>query len=389
MVGAKLGELATDLFQVEARYFFVDVLGQDIDPGGVFLDLFPKLNLGERLIGEAVGHDKGGVTGGTTEVHKATLRKEVNTATIRESVFINRTFVVGFDFLNFHSGGVVEFIDFDFVIEVTDVTDDGLVLHFGHMVSGNDAVVTGGGHIDIAPTEGVFDGEDAVTFHRGLQRANRVDFSHHNLSAHTLERGGATFTDIAVTADHADFTGNHDIGGAFDPVEEGLAATVKVVEFRLGDGIVHVDGGNEEFAGVVHFVEAVHPSSGFFGNTFPILQHFVPAVWFLGMYFFEEVFNDRLFHAAGIGLDPVTALFKLVTLVDKKGGVAAIVHDELRSGTVGPGEGLIGAPPIFLKGFALPRKDRHAEVFGDIGRSVILRGKDVTGTPAHIRTQRL
>ena len=41
-------------------------------------------------------------------------------------------------------------------------------------------------------------------------------------------------------------TGQHDVGGALESVDEGLAAAVQVVELGLGHGVVDVDGGDLE-----------------------------------------------------------------------------------------------------------------------------------------------
>jgi hypothetical protein len=58
----------------------------------------------------------------------------------------------------------------------------------------------------------------------------------------------AAFADVAVTADDGDLAGDHDVGGALDAVRQRFAAAVEIVELRLGDGVVHVDGGHEQLA---------------------------------------------------------------------------------------------------------------------------------------------
>ena len=84
---------------------------------------------------------------------------------------------------------------------------------------------------------------------------------------------GAAFADIAISADDGDLTGDHDVDGAVESVHEGVAAAVEVVELRLRDGIVHVERGDEEFALLLEFVEAVYACGGFFGHTAPIFHH--------------------------------------------------------------------------------------------------------------------
>ena len=48
----QLGELYADLVEVEGRDLFVEMLGQRIDLLAVLALLRPKLDLGERLVGE-------------------------------------------------------------------------------------------------------------------------------------------------------------------------------------------------------------------------------------------------------------------------------------------------------------------------------------------------
>ena len=54
----------------------------------------------------------------------------------------------------------------------------------------------------------------------------------------------------------------HDIGGPLDPVNQGLPAAVKVVEFGLGHGVVDVDGGDLQALLGEHLVQVVHTSGG-------------------------------------------------------------------------------------------------------------------------------
>lgn len=65
--------------------------------------------------------------------------------TIFENVSINLVFNVdAFDtFSFFQTGGI------DFVIEMTNITNDSVVFHLSHMVSHNDVFVTSGGDENI------------------------------------------------------------------------------------------------------------------------------------------------------------------------------------------------------------------------------------------------
>jgi hypothetical protein len=85
----------------------------------------------------------------------------------------------------------------------------------------------------------------------------------------------------------------------------------------------------------------------------------------------------------GLGLRHGAGLLELHALVDEQGGVAAVVEDHVGALAVGPGQGLLGAPPVFLDGLALPGIDRDAGG-GDGGGGVVLGGVDVAGGPAHL-----
>ena len=76
----------------------------------------------------------------------------------------------------------VERGDINLVVKVADVADDGLVFHGRHVLVGNDVLVPGAGHEDVALVGRIFHGHDLVAFHRRLQGVDRVDLGHPDLS---------------------------------------------------------------------------------------------------------------------------------------------------------------------------------------------------------------
>ena len=211
------------------------------------------------------------MAGGAAEVHQTPFGQHVEAVATGEGVFVD----LGLDVELGHAFGILERIDLDLVVEVTDVTDDGLVLHLLHVLEADDVEVAGGGDVDVAPTEGVLDGEHAEAFHGGLQGTDRIDLGHHNLSTLALEGLSTALADVAVTADHGNLAGDHHVGGTLDAVDQGLAATVEVVELGLGHRVVDVDGGDQQLAFLGHLVEAVDTGGGFFGHTLPLLDDFM------------------------------------------------------------------------------------------------------------------
>ena len=58
--------------------------------------------------------------------------------------------------------------DIDFRIEVTNIADDGLVLHLQHMVMGDDTQISGRGDKDISLVTCLVHGDNTITLHRCL-----------------------------------------------------------------------------------------------------------------------------------------------------------------------------------------------------------------------------
>ena len=66
-----------DLFPVQTGHFFVKLLGQTIVAHFIGVLVLPKVELGQTLDGEGVGHDEAGMARGATEVHQAAFGENV------------------------------------------------------------------------------------------------------------------------------------------------------------------------------------------------------------------------------------------------------------------------------------------------------------------------
>ena len=84
--------------------------------------------------------------------------------------------------------GVVQAVHLDLVVEMADVTDDGLVFHLQHVLERDDVAVAGGGDVDVAAAERVFDRGDFEAFHRGLQGVDGIDLGDDDARAEAAER---------------------------------------------------------------------------------------------------------------------------------------------------------------------------------------------------------
>ena len=75
---------------MESGDFFVESLRQHVDLADfVLVRVTPQLDLGQGLIGEGVGHDKGRVPCRAAQVHKAARRKQNDMSTILEGITID------------------------------------------------------------------------------------------------------------------------------------------------------------------------------------------------------------------------------------------------------------------------------------------------------------
>jgi hypothetical protein len=68
-------------------------------------------------------------------------------------------------------------------------------------------------------------------------------------------------------------SGQHDVCGSLDSIDKRLSASVEIVEFGFGDGVVDVDGGNLKLALLEHAVQVVDTSCGFLTHTLKICNN--------------------------------------------------------------------------------------------------------------------
>ena len=192
---------------------------------------------------------------------------------------------------------------------MADVTNDGLILHLLHVLSADDIEVPSGRDIDVTPTESIFHGENAETFHRGLEGTDRINFGHHNLRTLGSEGLSTAFAHIPITTDNSNFARNHHVSGTLNSVDQRLTATIEVIELRLSDRIIHVNGREEKLPVTLHLVEAMHPSRGLLGNTFQLGNPSVENTRLFGVDIFKQRFNHSFFSRRGRFIDPIRSIF--------------------------------------------------------------------------------
>ena len=181
-----------------------------------------QCDLCQALVGEAVAHDKAGVTGGATEVDQTTFGQHDDRSSGLEAPAVD----LGFDPF---PGAVVRFFQIshlDFTIEVSDVANDRFVFHLLHVTAANDVAAAGSRDEDITLCDGLFQGGHFIPLHGRLQRTDGVNLGDQDAGAITAHGVGAALAHIPVAANHNHFTGHHHVRGTLDAVRQGLPASV-------------------------------------------------------------------------------------------------------------------------------------------------------------------
>ena len=112
---------------------------------------------------------------------------------------------------------------------MTDITDDGIVLHLEEVGASEDVLAAGGDDENVGSGAGFFHGGHLVSFHAGLQGVDGIDLGDNDTRAEAFQRLGASLSNIAITGDNGDLSSQHDIGGTLDSINKRLPASVQVV----------------------------------------------------------------------------------------------------------------------------------------------------------------
>ena len=161
-----------------------------LDADGVLaLLIVEKCDLGEDLVGERAGHDERGVSVGASQVDETSLGKEDDVTTALHCVSVDLRLDV--DLL----GGVcLEPSYINLNVEVTDVTDDSVLLHDLEVLGGDDVSASGGGDEDVGLGSSLFHNGDFVTGHSGLESIDGVNLGNDDSGTVRSERLSALYT---------------------------------------------------------------------------------------------------------------------------------------------------------------------------------------------------
>jgi hypothetical protein len=172
-----------------------------------------------------------------------------------------------FDVLHFDALEFFQFLHLDLVIEMANVANDGIVLHFLHVFQGDDLEIARGSGEDIDFAHNRFKGDNLETLHASLERTDRVNLSDHDSSTSATHGEGTTLADVTIAADEGTLTANHHVCGSHDAIWQGVAAPVHIVELRLRHAVIYVNGREKQLTLGSHLFEPMHTSGGFLADA--------------------------------------------------------------------------------------------------------------------------
>src|SRR4051794_22842248 len=110
------------------------------------------------------------MSGTTPQIDQASLRKKDNSFSIRENHMVNL-------WLDFFPFVLFEGSNIDLIVEVANIANNGLVLHFSHVIMSNDMIVSCTRNENVCLICGIIHCDYTVALHCGLQGANWINFS--------------------------------------------------------------------------------------------------------------------------------------------------------------------------------------------------------------------
>jgi hypothetical protein len=214
----KLSELSPKGSKMEPCDFLVEVLGQLVEFVGVLagVTVGPEFDLGHDLVGEGVGHHEGGVPRRAAQVHQPPFCEQDDASPVGEHEPVHlRLNVLPLDVLVGDQSGQV-----DLVVEVADVADDRVVLHFLHVLDQHDVAVARGSHEDVDLFDHAFFADHLVSLHAGLQGTNRVNLSHIDDRSSRRKGTTASLPDIPIPKHQTFLTRDEHIDCSVQPVKQ-------------------------------------------------------------------------------------------------------------------------------------------------------------------------
>lgn len=153
----------------------------------------------------------------------------------------------------------------------------------------------------------------------------------------TLDIETHPLADISKTCYNSDLTSKHDISSTLDTVNQGLAASIVVIELGFSDRIINIDGRNFELAIPKRLVQVMNSSSGLLRDATDLCRS---GFQLIDMYWRVTILTRKILR---------------VLFMNKGGQIAPIIKDHVQgSATFEAGKSLLNAPSIFFLSFTFP-----------------------------------
>mmetsp|Transcript_21159 Transcript_21159/g.32158 ORF Transcript_21159/g.32158 Transcript_21159/m.32158 type:complete len:342 (-) Transcript_21159:337-1362(-) len=315
--------------------------------------LNPKLDLGKGLIGERARHDERRMSGGTSKVKKTSLGKNDNSSS---SILEGELVYLGLDVHTLSDGH--KSIHINLVIEVTNVSNNSVILHLLHGGSHENSLVSGGGDENISNIYNILKSGYSVSLHACLKSTDGVNLGNENYASTGTHGMGTSLTNISVSADNSLLSSHHNISGTHDSIGKGVLASVKIVELGLGYGVVYIDSREEKVSLLLHGVQTVNSGGGLLRDSHTATGDLVPLISLSSLKKTLDDGEDNLelsiISGGRIGKSSILKekVLGLLSLMDKKSHISTIINNDIHTVTLAiilrPGYGIEGALPVLL-----------------------------------------
>merc|ERR1711862_647794 len=244
-----------------------------------------------------------------TKIQQTSRCKHNDTMSIREDKSIHlRLDVLALDTI----GLKFQTRHINFIVKVTDVAHNSIVLHLLHVLKSDDVEIACGGGENIDLTHHIIHGHHLETFHACLQGTDGITLRDQGTGTRTAERKGTTLANITIATNQCTLATNHNISGTHDAISEGMTAAIHIVKFRFGHTIIDIDGWKKQLTLDRHFPQTVHTSGGLFRDTwqfFAMRVHFVASSGMESLMSWRMHLNSGLLVLSGSGRDLSLAYF--------------------------------------------------------------------------------
>lgn len=85
------------------------------------------------------------------------------------------------------------------IVKMSNISDNCIILHFSHMLSHNNILITSSSNKNISFISKLFEGYNFITLHTGLKSTNRINFRNKNSCTSSSHSLSASFSDISET----------------------------------------------------------------------------------------------------------------------------------------------------------------------------------------------